>query len=175
MSEGIELRFALAEVDELAVSRHLMREYFGAGVRFVMPGIVLSAVFVLSAVAHLVIGIDMLSPAGIAGLYVVGIAFIIAGLVNRRMMARLNRDIRNSPIRHAPEVFVVGPEGVTRGGLLFPWAFVQRVSCRPEVTLLCVSPREYVPLLHSALPADVTPEQLRKRIEAWREGATGAA
>jgi hypothetical protein len=174
MTDEIHLEFAMKEVNNIAVLRHLTLRHYGWIGALMVPASAVGAVGLLSVFVQYGIQINVLSVEGIAGIYVTILGFIFAGLMNRLQQLRAYRVRQASPIRQFLEHYTVGPSGLRRNGTDLPWALFTGVSEMPGATLNCISPQEAVVLLHKRLLGDVTPQILNQRVAEWRAAASAA-
>jgi hypothetical protein len=171
MREHFTLSFRLSEVSETAVYRRLILRYFGWPRTILAPVLVIAVASMGGLFVHYVLAINMLTPAAIAGAYVVIIAFIVAGIAGRLQMRPMHRETLAAPFRQRLNTIEVSGYGITRNGALSGWDQFTDHFDMPTQTIVMSSPKEAVILPHHALQNGATGAELLESISHWRQQA----
>jgi hypothetical protein len=169
MTEPIILRFRLADLDETGISGRLQKRYYGP-----FPAILLAAVLLGSGTAAIfavVVYLQYDLNAALAGVVAGGVAMMITLRANRFYAEKLQRAVLAAPFRHDEITVILRPDGAYRTESLLPWRWIVDVIEDEGVTLLLISPLEFLPLPHDRLQDGVTPDQMRAAIAEWRAAA----
>jgi hypothetical protein len=164
----VEVTYDPNVVDELAIARRLYARFVGFWrSRAETLAVFCAAVLAGLAIARLSGSTDWLADL-IASIYTVIGGLIGIFAVTRLRTQRLRRALLAHPVRSEPRVNVLSQSGAKRGPHLFAWSDVAEVTTLPGMTLLLLSPLDFIALPDASLPPGLTPEALRAQIALWR-------
>jgi hypothetical protein len=167
----IEVTYDPTVVDELAISRQLNRRYIG----FWRGRLAFIPVWCLGILAGVIAarlnGSDNWRFDAMVAIYTV-IGLLIGNLIYLRIFySRLRRALLAHSVRSEPRVNVLSQSGAKRGPHLFAWSEITEITALPGMTLLLLSPLDFIALPDASLPPGLIPESFRAQIAAWRAAA----
>jgi hypothetical protein len=169
MTDRIILSFRLADIDEVGTVQRLQRRFFGWSPIWLVLLVALASGAITTVVAVKVF--DNPARPVFAGMVAGVVAYYFSHFVNQAFTMRLQRAVLAAPFRQEEVEVVLGPDGAFRTQSLLPWRWITEVVEEENMTLLLLSPTEFLPLPHSRLQGGVTPAQMRAAIAAWRKAA----
>jgi hypothetical protein len=158
-------------VDEFMISRRLNSRFLRRWpLRLAANLPMISGLAVASAASVLFGSGDFATDLWIALCTVIGVLIGNAVLL-QIYYGQTKRLVMAHPYRRALKVNVVTASGAQRGQQTFVWSDVSDVMTQPGVTLLLLSPLDFIAFPDSSLPPGLSPEDLRARIAGWRAAA----
>jgi hypothetical protein len=176
MTEPVELKIQMSDVNQKAIQAFLARRFYGPWPKRLVGLIAVVTMFASYILVSLIIGHEAFPSYGPTWLIPVAASFLTITAFNAFFRRKLEKAVNTSPFQRRPAFPArLDANGIALRGDLIEWSLVVDLDVWSDITLILVSPLQYVPIPHANLPSNLTPADLHARISGWRSAAQAPA